>query len=335
MTQRKESTGYGGLRGNRRGGVYSPDSSGRPVAPRAYPDQKGRITVRYGGIALVGIFFLFVLSIFAGSWYTIDQTQLGVLLRNGAFEAVVQPGLHGKWPWIESVYKIDVQTHNRTYGGSKDDVMETYSADQQPANLRVSVTYHIQPDKVEEMYNRFGGDLDAAVSRLITPRVHQEVKVVFGQYTAQRAITERGKLNIDAANALTASIAYDPIFQIEGVQIEDISFSSDYIKAVESRMQAEVLVQQQEQTLRQEKIKADIAVTQATGRANSVKTEADAEAYKTTVNGNAQAAAIKARADALAANTKLIELTQAEKWNGVLPTTMVPSGALPFLNVGK
>jgi regulator of protease activity HflC (stomatin/prohibitin superfamily) len=26
----------------------------------------------------------------------------------------VQPGLHFKWPWIEAVYKIDMQTHNFT-----------------------------------------------------------------------------------------------------------------------------------------------------------------------------------------------------------------------------
>ena len=43
----------------------------------------------------------------------------------------MQPGLHFKWPWIETVYKIDMQTHTKTY-----DKMEAYSADQQPANLR-------------------------------------------------------------------------------------------------------------------------------------------------------------------------------------------------------
>lgn len=288
------------------------------------------VTIAFGAVVV-----LVILTVLTGTWYTIDQTERGVLLRNGAFVGVMPPGLHGKIPWIDSVYKIDIQTHTITYGKTKEDAMEAYSADQQPANLRVSVTYHVQPEKTEEMYNRFAGDLNAAVNRLISPRVHQEVKVVFGQYTAQKAITDRGKLNLDAANALIAGIAYDPIFQIEGVQIEDISFSPDYIKSVEARMQAEVAVQQREQELRQEKIKADIAVTQATGRANSVKTEADAEAYRTTIQGNAQAAAIKARADALASNEKLIELTQAERWNGVLPTTMVPGGAVPFLNVGQ
>jgi len=277
------------------------------------------------GAGLIGLLIFVIVS---GSWYTIDQTQRGALLRNGAFVEVVQPGLHFKWPWIESVYKIDMQTHNFTF-----DKVNSYSADQQPADLRISVTLHVAPDKVEEMYSRFAGDETAAISRLVTPHLNQEVKVVFGQYTAQRAISARGQLNADAAKALTDAIAYDAIFVIEGVQIEDIAFSSDYIRSVEARMQAEVAVQQRQQELAQERIKAEIAVTQATGRANSVRAEAQAQADAIVLRGNAEATAIKARADALASNSNLIALTQAERWNGQLPTTMVPGATVPFLNV--
>jgi regulator of protease activity HflC (stomatin/prohibitin superfamily) len=278
-------------------------------------------------LALIGVV---VLTVIFGSWYTIDQTQRGVLLRNGALIEVVQPGLHFKWPWIEAVYKIDMQTHTKTV-----DKMEAYSADQQPANLRVSVTLHVSPDKVAEMYSRFGGDYDAALQRLISPHINQQTKVVFGQYTAARAISARAQLNADAASALTSAIAYDPVFAIESVQIEDIAFSQDYIRSVEARMQAEVEVQRQQQTLAQEKIKAEIAVTQATGRANSIRAEAQAQADATVLRGNAEAAAIKAKADALSSNSNLIALTQAEKWNGALPTTMVPGSTVPFLDVGR
>jgi regulator of protease activity HflC (stomatin/prohibitin superfamily) len=280
-----------------------------------------------GGVFVGGIAVLLALLIL-GSWYTIDQTQRGVLLRNGAFVAVVQPGLHFKWPWFETVYKIDMQTHTFTF-----DKMESYSADQQPANLKVSVTLHVAPDKVPEMYSRFAGDQQAAIARLITPHLNQEVKVVFGQYTAQKAITDRAKLNADAAKSLTEAIAYDPVFVVEGVQIEDIAFSPQYIQAVEARMQAEVAVQQQQQQLAQEKIKADIAVTQANGRANSVRAEAQAKADAIRLTGNAEADAIAARAKALTDNVQIIELTKAERWNGVLPTTMVPGSAVPFLNM--
>ncbi len=283
---------------------------------------------KVGGTIAVGIIALIAASVVLGSWYTVDQTQRAVRLRNGAFVEVVQPGLHFKIPWFESIAKIDMQTHNFTF-----DKVNSYSADQQPADLRISVTLHVAPDKVAEMYSRFGGDEQAAISRLVTPHMNQEVKVVFGQYTAAKAISARGQLNVDAAKALTDAIAYDSVFQIEGVQIEDISFSVDYIRSVEARMQAEVAVQQRQQELSQERIKADIAVTQATGRANSVRTEAQAQADAIKLRGEAEAAAIRARAEALGTNPNLVTLTQAERWDGKLPITMVPGGALPMLTV--
>jgi hypothetical protein len=41
----------------------------------------------------------------------------------------------------------------------------------------------------------------------------------------------------------------------------------------------------------------------------------------------------KARAKALSTNPNLVTLVQAELWNGVLPTTMVPGSAVPFVSV--
>ncbi|NWA64220.1 prohibitin family protein, partial [Pantoea sp. B9002] len=31
-------------------------------------------------------------------------------------------------------------------------------------------------------------------------------------------------------------------------------------------------------------------------------------------------------------NQNLVELTKAERWNGVLPTTVLPDGAVPFID---
>lgn len=290
------------------------------------------------GWTFFGVVALIAITIVFGSWYTIDQTQRGVLLRNGAFVEVVQPGLHFKWPWIDAVTKIDMQTHTRTYGQDKTtgkSSMEAYSADQQPANLRVSVTLRVAPDKAAEMYERFNGDYEAAVSRLIQPRVFERIKVVFGQYTAARAITARGQLNGEASKSLIEAIAYDPIFIIESVQIEDISFSGDYIKSVEQRMQAEVEVQRMRQNLEREKVQAAIAVTQAQGRADAVVAEAKAQADAIVLKGDAEAKAIQARGDALNKNPSLVALVQAERWDGKLPMTMIPGGAVPMLTIGK
>ena len=37
----------------------------------------------------------------------------------------------------------------------------------------------------------------------------------------------------------------------------------------------------------------------------------------------------------LIAATYPLEVVQAERWNGVLPTTMIPGGATPLLGIGK
>jgi hypothetical protein len=47
----------------------------------------------------------------------------------------------------------------------------------------------------------------------------------------------------------------------------------------------------------------------------------------------AEAAAVEARGKALTSNPNLVTLLQAERWNGVLPTTMVPGAAVPFVSV--
>lgn len=291
-----------------------------------------------GAVLIAAIAFFFGLTLVFGSWYTIDQTQRGVLLRNGAYVETVSPGLHFKWPWIDSVVKVDMQTHTRSWGYDQKtgkDTMEAYSADQQPAFLRVSVTMRIAPDKVAEMYSHFNGGYEAAVSRLISPRVYERSKVVFGQYTAARAITSRGQLNAELDKSLVQAIAYDPIFIIESVQIENISFSGDYIKSVEQRMQAEVEVQRLRQNLEREKVQKDIVETQALAKANAVRTAAQADAEAITLRGNAEATAIDARGKALRDNPSLIELVKAEKWNGTLPTTMLPGGAIPMIDMSR
>ena len=284
----------------------------------------------------MALFIIVGLTVLFGSWYTIDQTERGVLLRNGALVEVVQPGLRFKTPWIESVVKVDMKTHTHTYGHDTKtgaSTMEAYSKDGQPAYLRMSVTARVDPSHVSEVYTRFGGDLEAAVSRLIGPQVFAQTKVVFGQYTAARAISERGALNLAVADAIKQSVAYDPLFIIESVQIENISFSQEYIKSIEQRMQAEVEVQRLQQNLAREKVQADIAVTQANGRAEAVRAEAKAQADAITLRGNAEATAIAARGKALGDNPHLVTLVQAEKWNGVLPTSMIPGGAVPFVSV--
>jgi regulator of protease activity HflC (stomatin/prohibitin superfamily) len=290
------------------------------------------------GIIGVVIALVVILIIAGGSWYTVDQTERGVLLRNGAVISTAQPGLGFKLPLFDSVEKVSVKT--TTYSWDK---MNSYSYDQQPADLKISVTLRAAPEKVADLYAKFGR-LDAAVNQVVSPVVNQQVKVVFGRYTAVKAIQERGALNGAIKDAIVDTLKYDPMIIIESVQLENIEFSQNYLHSIEQRMLAEVEVQKLQQNAEREKVQAQITVTQATAKANAVRAEAQANAEATRLNGEARASnikvtgeaeatAIKARAEALGSNPNIISLTQAERWNGVLPTTMVPGSSVPFVSI--
>jgi regulator of protease activity HflC (stomatin/prohibitin superfamily) len=248
-----------------------------------------------GGIVGAAIAGVVVLIALLGSWYTVDQTERGVLLRNGAVIGTAQPGLGFKVPLIDGVEKISVKTSTYTW-----DKMNSYSYDQQPADLKISVTLRASPDKVSDLYAKFGL-LDTAVNQVVSPVVNQQVKVVFGRYTAVKAIQERGALNSSIKDAITDTLKYDPMIIIESVQLENIEFSANYLHSIEQRMLAEVEVQKLQQNAEREKVQAQITVTQAMAKANAVRAEAQANADATRLNGEASASNIKITGEAEAA----------------------------------
>ena len=279
------------------------------------------------GSTIAGVVGLAALTVLGGSWYTVGEGYRGVQLRNGAVVGTAEPGLGFKMPVIDSVVDISVQSQARTYEN-----VQTYSKDQQTASLMISVNYRLPADQVENIYGEYGG-AEGVVNRLLDRQVPQAVKNVFGRFNAVTAINERGRLVNEVSTALMESVK-GPII-IESVQIENIDFDDGYERAIAARMEAEVEVQKVKQNAEREKITAEITVIQAQAAADSKLAEAKAAAEATRIQGEAEASAIKAKAEALKDNAGLIALIQAEKWNGALPTTMIPDSTVPFMDVVK
>jgi regulator of protease activity HflC (stomatin/prohibitin superfamily) len=279
------------------------------------------------GSSVAGVVGLVALTVLGGSWYTVGEGYRGVQLRNGAVVGTAEPGLGFKMPVIDSVVDISVQSQARTYEN-----VQTYSKDQQTASLMISVNYRLPSDQVEAIYAEYGG-AEGVVNRLLDRQVPQAVKNVFGRFNAVTAINERGRLVNEVSTALMESVK-GPII-IESVQIENIDFDDGYERAIAARMEAEVEVQKVKQNAEREKITAEITVIQAQAAADSKLAEAKAAAEATRIQGEAEAAAIKAKSEALKDNAGLIALIQAERWNGALPTTMIPDSTVPFMDVVK
>jgi regulator of protease activity HflC (stomatin/prohibitin superfamily) len=273
---------------------------------------------------------LFVMTIVFGSWYQIDERERGVILRNGAVTGEASPGLAFKLPIVDSVVRVPLDTKTATF---KD--LQAYSRDQQLASIGLSVIFRIPSSQVKDLYSRFG-DIQRLSDRVITPKVMERTKTVFGGYTAMSAIQDRGRLNADMANAISEGIKSlgAPVI-VESVQIENIDFSDAYERSIEQRMLAEVEVQKLKQNAEREKVQGEIVVTQARAQADAVRQSAEAQAAAIKLRGEAEAQAIRARGAALGDNPSLVLLTQAERWDGKLPATMVPGAATPMLSIGK
>lgn len=266
--------------------------------------------------AVIGVF---------GSWYTVDQGERCVILRNGAITGISEPGWHGKVPIIDDVECIDFR--EQVWEGPAD----AYSRDQQPANIMVTVNWRAAEGQAAAIYSNLGG-LAGVESRIIAARVPQAVRTVFGQFNAATAISERARLNVEVENAVRDAVGATAV--IESVQIS-IDFSDTYERSVEERMLAEVEVAKLRQNAEREKVQAEITVTIAEAEAKSTLAKAEANATAVRLRGEADAAAIAAKGKALRDNPELINLISAERWNGALPSTMVPGGAVPFVSVDR
>jgi regulator of protease activity HflC (stomatin/prohibitin superfamily) len=291
------------------------------------PQGKPQINLKQlpSGAFGIGVGVLAVLLVLASTYFTIDQGERGVILHYGAIAGEAEPGLHFKLPIITSIEKISVQVQKEAFEktAAGDTRLQAYSRDQQPATIALAVNYHVTDASV--VYAQYGS-LENMKSRIINSRAYEQLKNVFGQFDAADAIQKRALLNAEVFAAIRNAVR-GPVV-IDSVQIEDITFSTQYETAVEARMQAIVKQQQAEADKQKRIIDADAS-------AYEVKAASDAKAHQIQVQGNAEAGAIKARGDALRDNPGLPTLVAAEKWNGILPTTMVPGNALPFLNLAK
>lgn len=287
------------------------------------------MSIKQGFSLGVGVIVVLgVLSSVFGSWYTIDQSERGVILRNGKIVGTAEPGLHFKLPFIMDVERISVQAHKATFP-----VVSAYSNDQQPANIRLSVNYSISPDRVADVYAS-SKTVENLIARSLNSSLPEQTENTFGQFTAVSVVRDRAafvkELN-DNVRAKLVSIKAPLV--IESVNVENIDFSKAYEQSVEANMQAEVAIATRRQNLETEKVNADIARAKANGAADAVRAAAQAAADAIRIKGDAEAHALAVKGKALADNPHLVDLMAVEQWHGNLPSTMVPGAAVPFINL--
>lgn len=278
--------------------------------------------LKYLKLACLAIVLFFIAGGVYGCFYTVESGERGVLLRFGDVQAIEEPGLHFKLPFIEDVKYLSVRSRNVALD------TDVYSADTQAAKVHLSINFQLNPADVRKIYVTYGGNYENSI---ILPQIQAQCKDAFGTFTAINIVRSRDEVAKKIFENLNGTLDKLGIM-VTSVQIENLDFSDEYEKSVEERMKAEVEVAKLQQSLEQQKIRAEMTRTEAKGLADSELMKAEAEAKATKLRGEAEASVIAAKAKAMEnAGANYVRLIEAEKWNGALPQTMIPGQTIPII----
>jgi regulator of protease activity HflC (stomatin/prohibitin superfamily) len=237
----------------------------------------------------------------------IGAGERGVVMRFGAVDRTMQPGIHFKLPIIERVAIVDVKTQ-------KEEVeAQAASKDLQTVKAVIALNYNLAPDRVQELWKSIGSDYKV---RVIDPAIQEAVKAATAKYTAEELITKRAVVRDDMKMNLIARLQPDYI-QVTDVSIVNFDFSESFNAAIEAKVTAEQEALKQKNLLEKVKFEAEQKVATAKAEAESIKLQSEA-----------------------ANNEKYVELKRlevqmkmSEKWDGKLPQNVYAGTPLPILNM--
>lgn len=248
---------------------------------------------------IIGLIFVF------GSWFTVAEGERAILTTFGkASNNIYEAGLHVKWPIIQDIKRFDVKTIRDDYK------TETYTKDIQTARITVSYSYNLISNDIVETYKTYGNQWQ---ERILYPNLEQAVKAEVGTWNADQMIANRDKVASNILASLQARmIEHNYPVSITNFQMINIDYSDQFENAIEKKVVAEQA---------------------ALEEANRTK-QVEQKAKQQIVQSEAEAKAIRIKAQALQQNAQLIELEAVKKWDGKLPEYML-GNSVPFININK
>lgn len=230
-----------------------------------------------------------LLVVLATSMFTVDQRRSAMVFQLGEIkEVVTQPGLHFKWPLIQNVRSFD----NRIQTWQSSDPERFLTAEKKPVLVDAFVKWRIRD--VKQYYISVGGDEVVASTRL-SQTVNSGLREEFGKRTVHDVVSgEREKIMSEVRRKADDDMKTIGV-QIIDVRLKRVDLPPEVSESVYRRMETErkrVANELRSQGAAEgEQIRAD-----ADKQREIIIAEAYRDAQKVKGEGDAQAAAIYARA---------------------------------------
>lgn len=246
-------------------------------------------------------------TIVCGSFTIVPPGHRGVIVRAGEVQSQVLPeGFTFKLPLWTSIELISVRVQETSIKTG------AASRDMQKVHATFSINWHINPDRVGEVYKKIGG-LEDLSKTIIEKQVHEVLKASTARLSAEEILGRREELKKQIDSGLVEHLAAFGV-QVDMVNLVDFDFEPEFNNAVEQKQIAEQMAKRAVYVAQQ-------ATEEAKGTIEKAKGQAEAQRLlKQTITED------------------LIQKLAIEKWDGHLPTTFVAgdkNGSVPFLSLSK
>lgn len=267
---------------------------------------------RYFRTAAAVLGFLVVAILGSCSFKTVEPGHRGVKVTFGKPHAEsLSEGLYFVNPFTSRLVELDVRQQKWEAKTA------AYTKDVQQAQITFVLTYGLSSTDAHLVYREVGSDW---ADKLVAQVVEEEVKREIGQHEAVDLISQRN----EAARAMEGNIIAilgKRRVVVTGFQLTNIDYTTEFEQSVEAKVIAQQrAIEEQNRTVQIRE--------QATQKIEAARGDSEA----TVLRAKAEAESIRIRANALAANAKLVEWEAIQKWNGQLPTYTM-GGAIPFINI--
>jgi regulator of protease activity HflC (stomatin/prohibitin superfamily) len=214
-----------------------------------------------------------------------------------------------------------VWTKDPAEGSPNDESISFQTVDGMTANADIGISYTLNPDKVSNIFQTYRRGVDEITDTflrnmvrdaLVNEASNKPIEYVYGAGKAELIDAVQADV---AAQVESIGIKIDKIYWIG-----DIRLPQTVIDSINAKNAATQMAQQRQNEVAQAKAEADKKIEYARGVAESILKVAEA-----------QAKANKILSDSL--TSEFVQYEALQKWDGKLPTTMVPGQATPFISV--
>tara|TARA_B110001454_G_scaffold140769_2_gene130720 strand:- start:1483 stop:2355 length:873 start_codon:yes stop_codon:yes gene_type:complete len=250
------------------------------------------------------IILILTVAVATQSLYVVNETERAVKLRFGEIvQFDVSPGLHFKWPILNSVRKFDARIL------TLDAPPQRYLTSEKKA-LMVDSFVKWRVKDVAKFYTTSGGDEDR-LNRLLAQRVDTGLRNEFGVRTVKEVVSgERDQLMTSLANNLDRVAQSELGVEIIDLRVKKIDLPQEVSESVYNRMRTE-----RERLARELRAEGTEIAVEIRAKADKERTIILADAYKIAeeTRGDGDAVATATYAEAYSKDPEFYDFTRSLK----------------------